>query len=131
MTKHERPWLGEATAAVGETLQQGDPTAPTPAATSPLEDVALPEDMKLLAAVLQELTVILPGLKAALERKPSVERLTYRIEDVAASLGMSRRAIERERSAGRFPAPDLHFGKAPLWRPATVREWLDRGGRPL
>jgi predicted DNA-binding transcriptional regulator AlpA len=90
----------------------------------------LPEGVKPLAAVLQELAGILPELKAALERKPPVERLTYRIDEVADSLGMSRRAIERERSAGRFPPPDLHIGKAPLWRPETVRDWLDsrKGG---
>jgi predicted DNA-binding transcriptional regulator AlpA len=90
----------------------------------------LPEERKPLAAVLQALAEILPGLKAALERKPPIERLTYRIDELADSLGMSRRAIERERSAGRFPRPDLHIGKAPLWRPETIREWLDsrKGG---
>ena len=56
----------------------------------------LPEGVKPLAAVLQELAGILPGLKAALERNPPVERLTYRIDEVADALGMSRRAIERE-----------------------------------
>jgi predicted DNA-binding transcriptional regulator AlpA len=85
----------------------------------------LPEGVKPLAAVLQELAGILPRLKAALERKPPVERLTCRIDELADSLGMSRRAIERERSAGRFPTPDLHIGKAPLWRPETIRDWLD------
>ncbi len=87
----------------------------------------LPEGVKPLAAVLQELVGILPGLRMALEHcaRPPVERLAYRIDEVADSLGMSRRAIERERSAGRFPAPDAHFGKAPLWRPETVRDWLD------
>jgi predicted DNA-binding transcriptional regulator AlpA len=90
----------------------------------------LPERVKPLALIMQELAGILPGLKAALERKPPVERLTYRIDELADSLGMSRRAIERERSAGRFPAPDLHIGKAHLWRPETVRDWLDsrKGG---
>ncbi len=90
----------------------------------------LPEGIKPLAAVLQELAGILAGLKAALERKPLVERLAYRIDEVADALGMSRRAIERERAAGRFPAPDAHFGKAPLWRPDTLRDWLDcqKGG---
>ena len=40
---------------------------------------------------------------------------------------MSRRAIERERAAGRFPRPDLTIGKMPLWRLETVRAWLERG----
>jgi predicted DNA-binding transcriptional regulator AlpA len=94
-------------------------------------DHELPEGVKPLAAVLQELAGILPKLEAALERRPPVERLTYRIDELADSLGMSRRAIERERSAGRFPMPDLHVGKCPLWRPETIRDWLDsrKGGR--
>lgn len=58
----------------------------------------------------------------------TIERLAYRLDDVAAALGMSRRTLERERSAGRFPRPDLHIGKAPLWRPETIREWVERGG---
>jgi predicted DNA-binding transcriptional regulator AlpA len=84
-----------------------------------------------LADALRELIVIVPKLKDAL-RRPPVERLAYRLDEVADSLGMSRRAIERERSAGRFPAPDLYIGKAPLWRVETVRDWLDsrNGGRP-
>jgi predicted DNA-binding transcriptional regulator AlpA len=123
--EHERPWLDGAKAAVGETSQQVDPIAPTHAVTTQ------PDASLTLADALRELAAILPGLKAALERKPPVERLAYRIDEVADSLGMSRRAIERERSAGRFPAPDLHIGKSPLWRPQTISTWLDsqKGGR--
>jgi hypothetical protein len=92
----------------------------------------LPEGVKPLAAVLQELAGILPDLRMALEHCANAKppRLTYRIDELADSLGMSRRAIERERSAGRFPAPDLHIGKCPLWRPETIRDWLDsrKGG---
>jgi hypothetical protein len=88
-----------------------------------------------LAAVMQELAVVLPGLKTALEHcanaRPPVERLAYRFDETCDALGMSRRAIERERSAGRFPAPDLHIGKCPLWKPETLRAYLDsgKGGR--
>jgi predicted DNA-binding transcriptional regulator AlpA len=56
-------------------------------------------------------------------------RLTLRLDELAETLGVSRRTIERERSAGRFPAPDLHLGRAPLWRPETIRRWIDGGGR--
>ena len=56
------------------------------------------------------------------------ERLLWRLAEVAKALGMSRRTIERERSAGRFPALDLHIGKAPLWRPETIRRWVEGGG---
>ena len=57
-----------------------------------------------------------------------VARLTLRIGEVAATLGVSRRAIERERSAGRFPAPDLTIGRMPLWRTETIRNWVEGGG---
>lgn len=56
---------------------------------------------------------------------PGVERLTWRLADVARALGVSRRTLERERSAGRFPSPDLRIGKAPLWRPETIHRWID------
>lgn len=51
-----------------------------------------------------------------------------RVEDVASLLGISRRTFERERSAGRFPAPDLQIGKAPIWRPGTVQGWIEEQG---
>lgn len=57
------------------------------------------------------------------------ERLALRLAEVAASLGISRRAIERERSAGRFPKPDLTIGRMPLWRPETIARWVEGGGR--
>ena len=40
-------------------------------------------------------------------------------------LGISTRTLERLLSGGRFPAPDLRIGRATLWRPATVRVWID------
>jgi predicted DNA-binding transcriptional regulator AlpA len=56
-------------------------------------------------------------------------RLALRLDDVAAALGVSRRTIERERWAGRFPPPDRKIGKMPVWAPETIRDWLERGGR--
>jgi predicted DNA-binding transcriptional regulator AlpA len=53
-------------------------------------------------------------------------RLTLRLGELANALGVSRRAIERERSAGRFPKPDLTVGRMPLWRPETIRAWIDQ-----
>jgi predicted DNA-binding transcriptional regulator AlpA len=90
-----------------------------------------PERALALADAIAKLVAILPGVKAAIERKPPVDRMAFRLDEVADSIGMSRRAIERERSAGRFPLPDLHIGKAPLWRPQTISTWLDsqKGGR--
>jgi predicted DNA-binding transcriptional regulator AlpA len=61
--------------------------------------------------------------------RPPVDRLTYRIDDLAAALGVSRRIVERERSAGRLPKPDLRIGRIPLWRIESVKEWIARGGR--
>jgi predicted DNA-binding transcriptional regulator AlpA len=58
-----------------------------------------------------------------------IARLALRLDEVAAALGVSRRAIERERSAGRFPPADCRIGKCPLWMPETIRTWLQRGAR--
>ncbi len=58
----------------------------------------------------------------------SVEQL-LRLAEVARILGVSRRTFERERSAGRFPPPDLKIGKAPLWRPGTVQGWIEEQSR--
>lgn len=63
------------------------------------------------------------------EAAPSVERMALRLDELAAALGISRRAVERERSAGRFPKPDLTIGRMPLWRPETIRQWVEGGGR--
>jgi predicted DNA-binding transcriptional regulator AlpA len=59
---------------------------------------------------------------------PLSERLTWRLNDIEAALGVSRRSIERERSAGRFPRPDLTIGRAPLWKPATIAAWVEGRG---
>jgi hypothetical protein len=64
-----------------------------------------------------------------LDGPPPVERLTYRLADIAKALGISRRALERERSAGRLPRPDLTLGRMPLWRVETIRRWVEGGGR--
>ena len=47
---------------------------------------------------------------------------------VAELLGVSRRLIERDRAAGRFPRPDLVIGRMPRWKPETIRRWIDQGG---
>ena len=56
-------------------------------------------------------------------------RFAFRLDEIADGYGVSRRAIERERSAGRFPPPDLTIGRMPLWRPETIRKWVEGGGR--
>jgi hypothetical protein len=91
------------------------------------------EGVPTLQEMLSKLASVLPRLADALERqsndRPRVERLTYRIEDLADALGVSRRFFERARAAGRVPKPDLRIGKVPLWRAESIRNWLDKGGR--
>ncbi len=56
--------------------------------------------------------------------------LLWRLNRVAHELDISRRALERERSAGRFPPPDRTIGRMPLWRPESIRRWIEGGGCP-
>jgi len=63
------------------------------------------------------------------EPTEALPRLALRLDELAGALGISRRTLERERAAGRFPRPDLHLGRMPLWRPETIRAWVDGGGR--
>lgn len=46
------------------------------------------------------------------------------VDDIAATLNASRRTVERMRSAGKLPNPDLHVGKCPRWAQQTVRRWI-------
>ena len=53
------------------------------------------------------------------------------IDGIAEYLGVSRRTIERDRSAGRLPEPDKIAGrKMPRWRRSTIEAWIDgeKGG---
>ncbi len=96
------------------------PAAPEPPAPIPLADA------------LAQLAAILPRLARVIERTESrsqTHRLTLRIEELAEAIGVSRRVLERELSAGRFPKPDLRIGKMPLWRVESLDAWLKRGGR--
>jgi predicted DNA-binding transcriptional regulator AlpA len=60
--------------------------------------------------------------------KVPVERLTYRMSELASAFGVSRRTIERERSAGRFPKPNFYIGRAPLWTKEVISNWIEHGG---
>lgn len=55
---------------------------------------------------------------------PAAPRLAFRLVDVAMMLSLSRSTIERERSAARFPPPDVTVGRAPLWIRETLERWL-------
>ena len=63
--------------------------------------------------------------------EPAVPRMLLRLEDLVDAIGLDRRSIQRERAAGRFPPPDVQPGRRPLWRPETVRAWIEAGGRVL
>jgi predicted DNA-binding transcriptional regulator AlpA len=69
-----------------------------------------------------------PTPSASATSGPHVVRLAYRLDEVAAALGVSRRLIERERCAGRFPPPDLTIGRVVLWRPSSLERWMAAGG---
>jgi predicted DNA-binding transcriptional regulator AlpA len=59
----------------------------------------------------------------------SIEPMLH-IDDLAELLSCSRRLVERMRSAGKIPKPDIHVGRCPRWKPATIRAWIERGGNP-
>jgi hypothetical protein len=90
----------------------------------------LPEGVKPLASVLQELAGILPGLRLALERQapPAEPPLAHRKTDAARLVGISPRLLERLLSAGKFPRPDAYAGRCPLWTRATLSTWVAEGG---
>ena len=48
----------------------------------------------------------------------------------ARALACSRREVERMRSAGKLPTPDLMIGRSPRWRAATLRAWIDAQAKP-
>jgi len=54
----------------------------------------------------------------------------WSIDDVATYLHVSRRGVERLRSAGRFPKPSITIGRCHRWFPATILAWVRDGGRP-
>lgn len=58
-------------------------------------------------------------------------QLLLKIDDVARSLSISRRTLERMIAASGFPSADKRIGRMPRWRPETVDAWINRkdGGR--
>lgn len=51
------------------------------------------------------------------------------IGDVALILKISRRGVERFRSSGKFPRPDIQVGRLPRWKQKTVSDWIEKGGQ--
>jgi|SRR5271157_1332229 len=69
-----------------------------------------------------------PAAKPGRTLPASIEPMLH-IDDLAELLSCSRRLVERMRSAGKVPKPDFHVGRCPRWKPATIRAWIDRGGK--
>lgn len=63
---------------------------------------------------------------SALTTTTAIEPL-LKLNDLPPILGACRRTIERMRSSGRFPKPDLTIGRMPRWKVSTIRTWIDRG----
>ena len=93
----------------------------------------------MIPAARRKLAVYDPGPADAIDHQPedakpcrtspvSIEPMLG-MDDLAAILSCSRRLVERMRSAGKFPKPDLHVGRCPRWTPATIRTWI-AGGKP-
>ncbi len=78
----------------------------------------------------------LPRLAGSIDRQPQAPAAGHIIEpllsidDLAALLSCSRRLVERMRTAGKVPKPDIKIGKMPRWKAATIRAWIERGGKP-
>ena len=128
--KHERP-RPEAGGAVDEP-RQSHPTVPLPAyqETEPAGPVPMHHRLPWDRDVLDTLR----RLADALDRQAAPPRLAYRLSEIAAALGVSRRLLEQARAAGRLPKPDLRIGRVSLWTVETVRDWMAqqaprRGGR--
>ena len=121
--RRQRPGVA-ARGVEGETICP-NPTAPGNGETGPVEPAG---------PVPEALIAILTRLADALDRQAAPPRLTWRLGEIAAALGVSRRLLEQERAAGRLPKPDLRIGRVALWRvDPTIRDWLaqqaDRQGR--
>ncbi len=60
---------------------------------------------------------------------PGLEPM-LRVDQLAEVLNCSRREVERMRSRGRLPRPDVLVGcRSPRWSPATIRRWVESGGK--
>ena len=83
--------------------------------------------------VLRELLEETRALRVAVERQAEHQERLLRVamagvpvlldgDDLAESLGLSRREVDRMRSVGEIPAPDVILGRSPRWNPETVRQ---------
>jgi hypothetical protein len=99
--------------------------SPTPADFVPIHVAAPAPDPRLVPSPVD------PRAGAARPKRklPAGIEPMLSLDDIATWVSRSRRWLERERSAGRVPRPDFHAGKSPRWHVATIRAWLETGGR--
>lgn len=57
------------------------------------------------------------------------DRLAFRMADLVALIGASRRALERWITSGQFPGPDRRLHRVPLWSRETVKEPFPAGSQ--
>jgi predicted DNA-binding transcriptional regulator AlpA len=56
-------------------------------------------------------------------------RPLLKVNDVTTLARISRRELDRMRSAGAFPAPDVWIGvRSPRWKAETFEAWVAKGG---
>jgi hypothetical protein len=85
-----------------------------------------------LATAIAELNDVLGALRAVLDRREVaglVEPLLDR-SDLGNVLKCSLVTLDRLKSAGKLPKPDLILGRSPRWRAESIRAFLAKGGRP-
>jgi predicted DNA-binding transcriptional regulator AlpA len=101
---------------------------PTPEAAPSPEAPELPPLPEGVAELADNLTAAMDrifGRLAALELSAAGIEPTVTIDQWAAALACSRREVERMRSAGKLPPPDLTIGRSPRWKAETLRAWID------
>ncbi|CAN5903325.1 hypothetical protein BH23PLA1_BH23PLA1_35650 [soil metagenome] len=70
-----------------------------------------------------------PTTETTPRRKAAEPEPLLTIDGLARYLSCDRRTVERMRSAGRLPRPDLHIGRrSPRWSPETIKRWIGEGG---
>jgi predicted DNA-binding transcriptional regulator AlpA len=60
----------------------------------------------------------------------SSPRLTLKLSEVAAQIGICTRTVQRMVYRGQFPPPTVKAGKLPLWSPEVIQAWSRGEWRP-
>jgi hypothetical protein len=127
MTKRQRPRPERTGGAAPYRNGTSDPSTPPSADQVQIEPAALADILRDLA----RLPVLLARLSAALDRQAAaglVEPLLSR-RDLQHILRVSSALLDRLRAGGKIPPPDLVLSRSPRWKAATIRAYLERGGR--